>query len=33
MNGPIRHLAAAVFTAFAVLVGAVTYLQVIAGPT
>lgn len=33
MNGPIRHLAAAVFAAFAVLVGAVTYLQVIQGPT
>jgi len=32
MNGPIRHLAAVVFTAFAVMVGAVTYLQVIQGP-
>lgn len=33
MNGPIRHLAAVVFAAFAILVGAVTYLQVIQGPT
>jgi peptidoglycan glycosyltransferase len=32
MNGPIRHLAAVIFVAFAVLVGAVTYLQVIRGP-
>jgi len=32
MNGPIRHLAAVIFTAFAVLVGAVTFLQVIRGP-
>jgi len=32
MNGPIRHLAAAVFSCFALMVGAVTYLQVIRGP-
>ncbi len=32
MNGPIRHLAAVIFVAFAVLVGTVTYLQVIRGP-
>ena len=32
MNGPIRHLAAVIFVAFAVLVGAITYLQVIRGP-
>ncbi len=32
MNGPIRHLAAVIFAAFAVLVGAVTFLQVIQGP-
>jgi len=32
MNGPIRHLAGVIFVAFAVLVGAVTYLQVIRGP-
>jgi peptidoglycan glycosyltransferase len=32
VNGPIRHLAAVVFAAFAVMVGAVTYLQVIQGP-
>ena len=32
MNGPIRHLAGVIFVAFAVLLGAVTYLQVIRGP-
>jgi penicillin-binding protein A len=30
MNGPIRHLATALFVAFAVLVGAVSYRQVVA---
>lgn len=32
MNGPIRHLAAVMFAGFALMVGAVTYLQVIKGP-
>ena len=32
MNGPIRHMATAIFLIFALLAGAVTYQQLIVGP-